>query len=69
MDFRYRRSGASQARASRANDLQRMSGFVQLVFERRLSQASDFWFDVGLERVSLRRPKAARDRPIHWENG
>ncbi|MGH8613838.1 MAG: DUF1156 domain-containing protein [Gammaproteobacteria bacterium] len=52
--------------ASRANDLQRMSGFVQLVFERRLSQASDFWFDVGLERVSLRRifdsPKKQVDR-------
>ncbi|MCL5421039.1 MAG: hypothetical protein M1461_01010 [Nitrospirae bacterium] len=40
--------------ASRANELERMGGFVQIVFERRLSQASDFWFDVGDERVSLR---------------
>jgi hypothetical protein len=41
--------------ASKANDLERMGGFVQFVFERRLSQAADFWFDLGLERVSLRR--------------
>lgn len=52
--------------ASRANDLERMGGFVQFVFERRLSQASNFWFDVGLERVSLCRifdsPKKQQDR-------
>ena len=39
----------------RANELNNMGGFVQVVFDRRLIQASDFWFDVGLERVSLRR--------------
>jgi hypothetical protein len=41
--------------ASRANELERMGGFIQNVFDRRLNQAADFWFDVGLERVSLRR--------------
>lgn len=41
--------------ASRANELERMGGMVQIVFKRRLNQASDFWFDVGDERVSLRR--------------
>lgn len=41
--------------ASQANDLERMGGFVQVVFERRLNQAADFWIDVGDMRVSLRR--------------
>lgn len=41
--------------SSRANELERMGGFVQIVFERSLNQADDFWFQVGLERVSLRR--------------
>jgi hypothetical protein len=41
--------------ASRANELERMGGMVQIVFKRRLIQASDFWFEVGDERVSLRR--------------
>jgi hypothetical protein len=41
--------------ASRANELERMGGYVQIVFKRKLSQADDFWFEVGLERVSLRR--------------
>lgn len=41
--------------ASRANELERIGGYVQIVFKRKLSQADDFWFEVGLERVSLRR--------------
>lgn len=41
--------------ASKANDLERMGGFVQVVFERPLKQAADFWIDVGDLRVSLRR--------------
>ena len=41
--------------AARANDLERMGGFVQIVFDRRLNQAADFWVDVGDMRVSLRR--------------
>lgn len=41
--------------ASRANELERMGGYVQIVFKRKLNQADDFWFEVGLERVSLRR--------------
>ncbi len=52
--------------ALRANELERMGGFVQIVFERRLSQAADFWFEVGLERISLRRifdsPRKQMDR-------
>lgn len=40
--------------SSRANELERMGGFVQIVFERKLNQASDFWFEVGLERITLR---------------
>ncbi len=41
--------------ASRANELEQMGGMVHIVFERKLNQADDFWFEVGLERVSLRR--------------
>ena len=41
--------------ASRANELERMGGQVQIVFKWKLNQADDFWFEVGQERYSLRR--------------
>lgn len=41
--------------ASRANELENMGGYVQIVFEWPLNQASDFWFEPGRERrISLR---------------
>ncbi len=41
--------------ASQANELNRMGGMVQIMFKWPLSQAADFWFEVGQERISLRR--------------
>lgn len=39
---------------ARANDLERMSGFVQIVFEWQLSYGHELWFERGRERISLR---------------
>lgn len=38
---------------SRANELERMGGYVQIVFKRKLIRADDFWFEHGMERISL----------------
>jgi len=43
------------AMAARANELERMGGFIQVIFKRRLNRTDDFWFEVGLQRISLRR--------------
>jgi hypothetical protein len=40
---------------SRASELEKMGGFVQVVFRRRLVRADDFWFEHGAQRISLRR--------------
>ena len=40
--------------AAQANALERMGGFVQVVFKSRLHHADDFWFEVGTRRISLR---------------
>ena len=39
---------------AKANELERMGGFVQVVFKSRLHHADDFWFEVGDRRISLR---------------
>ena len=40
--------------AGRANDLERMGGFVQVVFEWPLYYADELWFERGKERIGLR---------------
>jgi len=40
--------------AAKANELERMGGFVQVVFKSKLHHAHDFWFEVGTRRISLR---------------
>jgi hypothetical protein len=55
--------------ASRANDLERMGGQVQVVFERRLVKAADCWFEHGMEKISLSRlfgPHVKQDE--RWGN-
>ena len=54
--------------ADRANELERMGGFVQVVFQSRLRHADDFWFEVGDRRVSLR-PIFGHVRPVHEHGG
>lgn len=49
---------------ARASELERMGGFVQVVFKSRLHHAADFWFEVGDRRVSLR-PIFGHIRPDH----
>ena len=47
--------GIHRLLAARANDLERMSGFVQVVFEWPLSYGDDLWFTRGAsERIALR---------------
>lgn len=51
--------------AARANDLERMSGFVQVVFEWPLGYGNDLWFTRGAaERIPLR-PLFGSVRPHH----
>ena len=50
--------------AARANELERMGGFVQVVFKSKLHHADDFWFEVGTRRISLR-PIFGRIQPRH----
>jgi len=52
--------------SSRANELERMGGHVQIVFKRKLNQADDFWFEVGLERISLRRIFGSPHKQADW---
>ena len=40
--------------AARANDLERMGGFVQVVFAWDLHYGDELWFDRGREHVGLR---------------
>lgn len=40
--------------AARANDLERMGGFVQVVFDWPLHFGQELWFERGRERVELR---------------
>jgi hypothetical protein len=40
--------------AARANELDRMGGFVQVVFEWPLFFGDELWFERGRERVPLR---------------
>jgi len=40
--------------AARANELERMGGFVQVVFEWSLYYADELWFERGKERIGLR---------------
>lgn len=40
--------------AARANELDQMSGFVQVVFEWPLFFGDELWFERGRERISLR---------------
>lgn len=40
--------------ASRANELERMGGFVQIVFEWPLFLGDELWFERGRERIGLR---------------
>ena len=49
---------------ARAGELERMGGFVQVVFKSRLHHADDFWFEVGTRRISLR-PIFGRIQPVH----
>ena len=49
---------------ARANELQSMGGFVQVVFKSRLHHADDFWFEVGTRRISLR-PIFGHVQPRH----
>ena len=53
--------------AALANELERMGGFVQVVFKSKLHHADDFWFEVGTRRISLR-PIFGRVQP-HHEHG
>jgi hypothetical protein len=39
---------------ARANELERMGGFVQIVFKSKLHHADDFWFEIGTRPISLR---------------
>ena len=39
---------------AKASELERMGGFVQVVFKSRLHHADDLWFEVGTRRISLR---------------
>ena len=48
----------------RASELESMGGFVQVVFKSRLHHADDFWFEVGIRRVSLR-PIFGRIQRVH----
>jgi len=50
--------------AARANELDRMGGFVQVVFEWQLSYGNELWFTRGRERIPLRGVfgKAKRDQ-------
>lgn len=41
--------------ATRANDLERMGGFVQVVFEWELHYGDELWFERGKEHIGLRR--------------
>lgn len=49
---------------AKASELERMGGFVQVVFKSRLHHADDFWFEVGTRRVSLR-PIFGRIQDVH----
>ena len=49
---------------AKASELERMGGFVQVVFKSRLHHADDFWFEVGTRRVSLR-PIFGRIQHVH----
>ena len=40
--------------AGRANDLERMGGFVQIVFEWSLYFGDEIWFERGKEKIGLR---------------
>ncbi|MSR16139.1 MAG: hypothetical protein EXR86_16660 [Gammaproteobacteria bacterium] len=40
--------------AGRANELDRMGGFVQVVFEWKLFYGNELWFERGNERIPLR---------------
>ena len=40
---------------ARANELESMSGFVQVVFEWELHYGEELWFERGKERIGLRR--------------
>jgi hypothetical protein len=40
---------------SRASELERIGGWVQVAFRRKLVRADDFWLEHGQERISLRR--------------
>ena len=40
--------------AARANDLERMGGFVQVVFEWPLYFGDELWFERGREKIGLR---------------
>jgi hypothetical protein len=40
--------------SSRANELNNMGGYVQIVFEWALSYGEELWFTRGIERVPLR---------------
>ena len=48
---------------AKAIELERMGGFVQVVFKSRLHHADDFWFEVGTRRISLR--PNLRSHPAH----
>ena len=49
---------------ARANELNRMGGFVQVVFEWKLFYGDELWFERGRERIPLRGVfgKAKRDQ-------
>lgn len=47
-------AGIRRTLNSRANELEQIGGHVQVVFRYHLHQADDFYFDVGMRRVSLR---------------
>ena len=48
----------------KASELERMGGFVQVVFKSKLHHADDFWFEFGTRRISLR-PIFGRVQPVH----
>lgn len=51
---------------SRANELEGLGKYVQILFRRDLHSADDFWFDLGRSRISMRRifgtPRLQNDR-------